>query len=1182
MSRFKKSRLSKIVSVTLGLTTAVMMFGGVLVTPASAATVEELQAQIATLLAQIQALQSQMSGISGGSVATGTVCGFTFGANLKQGDTGSDAMNLQKVLNSDQATQVASSGVGSTGNESSYFGSLTKSAVIKFQNKYASDVLTPVGLTTGTGYVGPSTRAKLNALFGTCAPTTPPTTGEDTTPPPTSVGTGLTVSSVAQPTASLAVESAARLPFTKVALTASADGDVTVNSILVERTGLAQDAVFAGIVLLDENGNQIGIAKTLNSVHQATVGDPFVVKAGQTRTVTIAGNMLASLDSYAGQVAFLSVVKVNTSANVSGALPITGAGHTININLAIGSATPAVGGLDPNASASKPIGTTGYTFASVKVTSGSAEKIRLNSIRWNQSGSVGSTDLENLKTYVDGTAYDVVASSNGQYYTTNFGSGIVIDKGSSKEVSIKGDIAGGSGRTIIFDIYKNTDINVTGETFGYGITPSGETTATAADTSSQFTTGTPWFDGSKVTVSAGTLNVQKATTVEAQNIAENVTDQPLGGFLVEAKGEEISAASLVFHFTIATTSGSAQSVADVTNITLVDENGSIVAGPADGATVGLSGGTVTFSDTVTFPIGKHLYQLKGKIGTDFANNDTIQASTTPSTDWTTVTGQVTGNSITPSPTSAVVANTMTVKASSLTISVSPDPAAQTVVAGGTFTFANYYFDTTASGEDIKMSTLPLAYGVSGDGSATNLTSCALYDGASQITTGSNVVNPSAAGSSTSFTIDGSGLVIPKGTVKTVSLKCDIAGNATGMYLWGIDSAATFAGTGLTSNQSVTPTATDANGQLITLASSGSFTVALDTGKSPSSKAAAVAGSTGNTVGVLKFHATNEAIDITRVALQITSASTSRNDIVRVTLHDYDSGAQVGEAFFTTANNATSTLTSAFRIPKDSDKYMTVKADLATIGTTGLGTQGHLVTVDYDGTDSTGTRGTGVNSGSTINTGSTADSAVNGLRMFKSLPTVAKVSVPTNSLSNGTKTLLRFKVTADSAGDVGLYKFTVQVSTTTAVVTNLNAYGYTDAAFSNPVSGVNAGGKLMNSDKASFANNADINVVMDNAGTATNIQIPAGQTRYFEVTATVASSAAGASVSTQLQGDAAYPQLLSYMGDVTLVDDDAGSNDDFIWSPNATTTSANAHADWINGYNVIGLPGANLTAEVLSQ
>jgi len=81
---------------------------------------------------------------------------FTFGRNLKRGDSGDDVKYLQIVLNANPATQVAVDGPGSPCHETNYFGELTEAAVIKFQTLH--------GLTQ-SGEVDDDTRAELNKLY---------------------------------------------------------------------------------------------------------------------------------------------------------------------------------------------------------------------------------------------------------------------------------------------------------------------------------------------------------------------------------------------------------------------------------------------------------------------------------------------------------------------------------------------------------------------------------------------------------------------------------------------------------------------------------------------------------------------------------------------------------------------------------------------------------------------------------------------------------------------------------------------------------------------------------------------------------------------------------------------------------------------------------------------------------
>ncbi|MFA7309613.1 MAG: hypothetical protein WC050_01775, partial [Candidatus Paceibacterota bacterium] len=711
-----KALATKNVAAVLLSAALVLGFAFSFATSAKADTTSDLQAQVQALLAQIQALQGAQS--SGGSCVN-----FTFTTNLNLGKSSGEVMQIQKFLNQSADTQVAASGAGSPGNETSYFGGLTKAAVIKFQDKYAADILTPVGLSKGNGNWFSSTRAKANAIAAACVPGSTGGTGGTGG---TTTGGNLVVAAGTQPANSLAPQGAARVPFTTFTLTNTSNAAVTVNGVTVQRTGLAQDAVFSGIVLVDSNNIQLGTSKTLNSNHQATVGDTFTINAGQSVTLTVAGNMAASLAAYAGQVAGISVVGVNTTATVSGSLPISGAMQTINATLAVGSVSTSTSAFDPGTATTKNIGDTGVKFSGVKFTAGSTEDLKLYSIRWRQVGSASSADLANVVTIVNGTSYPTTVDATGKFYTSTFPGGLLITKGNSIDVYVQGDIVGSNSaaRTIDFDIDKVTDTYFVGQLYGYGIAPSG--------------TATPWYNGNVVTVtgaSVTTIGRDTSAANAAQNIAINVPNQSLGGYVVDLKGEAITVQSQVF--TVAT--GTA-ATGLLTNVSIVNENGAVVAGPVDATWVsGVQ--TLTFSDSVTYPTGRHIYSLRGKVPSGATGGATIAVSSTPSSGWTNVTGQTSGNTVSLSGVGAFTMNTMTVKAGALAVSISGTPVAQTVIAGTQgLTFSNIRLDATQSGEDVRLNSLALIEGGSNNatgGAPSKLSTCQLWDGTTALNGGSN-------------------------------------------------------------------------------------------------------------------------------------------------------------------------------------------------------------------------------------------------------------------------------------------------------------------------------------------------------------------------------------------------------------------------------------------------------------
>ncbi len=121
---------------------------------------QEDPALIQQLLDKIQSLQKQIAAlrsVNGGQSTPSSVCQLSI--DLRVGSSGSQVTCLQKFLTA-QGPAIYPQGL-----VTGYFGALTKAAVVRFQEKYKAEILLPLGLSRGTGFVGAATRQKINSLL---------------------------------------------------------------------------------------------------------------------------------------------------------------------------------------------------------------------------------------------------------------------------------------------------------------------------------------------------------------------------------------------------------------------------------------------------------------------------------------------------------------------------------------------------------------------------------------------------------------------------------------------------------------------------------------------------------------------------------------------------------------------------------------------------------------------------------------------------------------------------------------------------------------------------------------------------------------------------------------------------------------------------------------------------------
>ncbi len=103
-------------------------------------------------------------GLDSKAATPGLCAAYTFTRDLQFGDEGEDVRALQRFLNC-SGFSLATSGPGASGEETQYFVERTRDSVIKFQEAYSADILSPIGLTSGTGIFSSYSRMKAHSLM---------------------------------------------------------------------------------------------------------------------------------------------------------------------------------------------------------------------------------------------------------------------------------------------------------------------------------------------------------------------------------------------------------------------------------------------------------------------------------------------------------------------------------------------------------------------------------------------------------------------------------------------------------------------------------------------------------------------------------------------------------------------------------------------------------------------------------------------------------------------------------------------------------------------------------------------------------------------------------------------------------------------------------------------------------
>jgi len=365
--------------------------------------------------------------------------------------------------------------------------------------------------------------------------------------------------------------------------------------------------------------------------------------------------------------------------------------------------------------------------------------------------------------------------------------------------------------------------------------------------------------------------------------------------------------------------------------------------------------------------------------------------------------------------------------------------------------------------------------------------------------------------------------LPKNTTVSVDVYGTLPSSATPT---GSDTFHVAVSVSGTTASSATTVNAWASGQTIS-ASTASITAAQD----PSTPVAAItAGNQTKAVAAFKFTTTNDQHTVSEIILSIPNNTTVQSVILK------DGGTTLASM----PGGASSTFSNLnIVIPANSTKILTVELTLVTVGI-GAGTSGENVKVNLHSYKSAPS-----STGSISTTTHGINVAGNNLYVYKAIPTITNVALPTGTLVNGTNTLSKFTVSSGGTGTIGWHRFVFTYASSTGVT--LASPTLWDADTNTQIVGTA--------------------VILGSASTITfytdtEQQISGAKTYVLKATV------GGAATDDYLNTSIAQPS--SFVAPATAVSASSTAAS-FIWSDVSAQSHSFTTADWNNDFLVKNLP-----------